>query len=528
MTSVDKDALRRSRLIGGAERRHPRRRIAAGVAVLAILGLVALVVPRSAYANYSVQECVTSANIGAPDPFQVRPFGDATKIKQSAECYGGGWGLRMDANGQSNHSTWVAWQVNAPPNTNFKLAYSTVHYYATGGYGTMTSGSGAPGYSSVGTGAPPDHWVTPIQNDTTWYAIVEQCFASPCSSTAAFAYVNNFYAEVQDFAPPTVSASGELLDGGTVRGVQTLQAAVNDRGGGARMLRVFVNGVLSTQDEVCAPTYNGSYTAVKPCADSSGSRALALDTEHGPGWVNGPNDVQICGYDAAMNQSPCVRRTVQVDNTCPSSGAQAAASLSSGVEVGGQLRSQAAVRSTDSPVIRGRLTTASGTPVEGGTVCVYETIDLADASRQMAAKATSQANGRFAVKLDAGASRRVDVVYRYNTKTLEKAADLVSTVVPTLRLNRKSLANGQSIHFLGRLPGPNADGRAVALQARVGRKWRTFKQLRTDSDGSFRGKYRFTQTFGRQRYVFRALVKRQGGYPYEPGTSVKRKLVVRG
>jgi hypothetical protein len=78
------------------------------------------------------------------------------------------------------------------------------------------------------------------------------------------------------------------------------------------------------------------------------------------------------------------------------------------------------------------------------------------------------------------------------------------------------------------VPGPNADGRAVAMQARVGRKWRTFKQLRTDSDGRYRGRYRFTQTTGRVRYVFRALVKRQGGYPYEPGGSPKRKLVVHG
>ena len=56
------------------------------------------------------------------------------------------------------------------------------------------------------------------------------------------------------------------------------------------------------------------------------------------------------------------------------------------------------------------------------------------------------------------------------------------------------------------------------MQARVGRKWRTFKQLRTEADGRFRGKYRFTQTSGRVRYVFRALVKRQSGYPYEPGS----------
>ncbi len=46
--------------------------------------------------------------------------------------------------------------------------------------------------------------------------------------------------------------------------------------------------------------------------------------------------------------------------------------------------------------------------------------------------------------------------------------------------------------------------------------------------GRFRGKYRFTQTVGRVRYLFRALVKSQSGYPYDPGASRKRKLVVRG
>ncbi len=68
----------------------------------------------------------------------------------------------------------------------------------------------------------------------------------------------------------------------------------------------------------------------------------------------------------------------------------------------------------------------------------------------------------------------------------------------------------------------------MALQARVGRKWRTFKQVQTRDGGRFRGKYRFTQTVGRVRYIFRALVKNQSGYPYDPGASRKRKLVVRG
>ena len=111
---------------------------------------------------------------------------------------------------------------------------------------------------------------------------------------------------------------------------------------------------------------------------------------------------------------------------------------------------------------------------------------------------------------------------------LRDDVELDSAVVPTLAIAKKRLTNGQAERFTGRVPGPNAEGRAVALQARAGRKWRTFKQLRTDADGRFHGKYRFTQTIGRIRYVFRALVKRQGGYPYEPGHSRKRKVLVQG
>jgi hypothetical protein len=62
----------------------------------------------------------------------------------------------------------------------------------------------------------------------------------------------------------------------------------------------------------------------------------------------------------------------------------------------------------------------------------------------------------------------------------------------------------------------------------VGKKWRTFKQLQTNDRGRFNGKYRFTQTRGAVLYVFRALVKKQGGYPYSRGASRKAKVLVRG
>jgi hypothetical protein len=313
-----------------------------------------------------------------------------------------------------------------------------------------------------------------------------------------------------------------------VRGVQSLQADVIDGGGGARSVSVSVNGIDSKRVDFCPPSVGGVYTALRPCPASS-RQQLAIDTQKDPGWTNGPNDVVICAADVSGNISaPCVRRTVQVDNSCPGSGGTAAADLEAGVDVGGQLRPRAEITSKVEPVIRGSLKDGAAVPVVGATVCVYETLDLPDASRQLATTATTQANGRFATRLAEGPSRRLDLVYRYNDRTLGGRVQLESRVVPTLRIAKQSLRNGDAARFTGWVPGPNAEGRAIAMQARVGRKWRTFKQLRTDSDGRFRGKYRFTQTTGRIRYVFRALVKRQSGYPYEPGSSHKRKLVVRG
>jgi hypothetical protein len=503
-----------------------RRLAFAVLSLLLSIGAIAVSTPAGAYADYAVQECVPTVGLGAADAFEIRPFGAATKIAQTNDC--GGWGLRNEAKGQSTNGTYVVWQINAAPHTLFKTAQTTLHYYANGGYGPMSSGSGSPGYSAVGSGAPPDHWVAPTQANTSFYAIYEQCFSAPCSSATAFGYITGFYADVQDFSAPSVGASGELLDGGMVSGVQTVKATAADSGGGARSIFVYVNGIPSAATDFCLPNYNGGYTQVKPCPDSSGPQALVLDTDHGAGWVNGANDLRICAYDAAGNQSPCLHRTVEVDNTCPASGGRAATTLDGGADVGGQLHTRAQLTSNDQPIIRGSLRDAAGNPVSGATVCLYQAIDLPDAGRELATEVRTQPSGRFATKLDAGASRTVDLVYRHNSSALSDHIELDSRVVPTLAVPRKRLTNGHSAHFSGQLPGPNADGRAVALQARAGRKWRTFKQLRTASNGRFRAKYRFTQTSGRQLYVFRALVKSQSGYPYDPGPSRKRKIVVHG
>jgi hypothetical protein len=362
-------------------------------------------------------------------------------------------------------------------------------------------------------------------------ALAMYCWSSGfCGSNWAYVYVDGSVVfEVEDQIDPSISATGELLNGGVAHGVEDLTVTATDGGGGVDRATVNVNGTPSETVALCNPEVEspGFLLRLKPCQDNPGSRLFHVDTEHDPGWVNGPNDVVICATDIS-GRSRCLQRTVQVDNSCPSSGGEQAASLSSGADIGGTLRRQASVRSSEEPVIRGSVRGATGNPVPRATVCIYETVQLADASAELVRKVTTQDNGRFALRLDAGASRKIDLLYRYNNKTLGDSVQLDSSVVPTLGVAKKHLVNGKPVRFKGQLPGPNAGGRAVALQARVGRKWRTFKQLQTDDSGVFRGLYRFLQTTGRQVYLFRAVVKRQAGYPYEPGASRKRKVVVRG
>ena len=516
--------------VQGGGRRVGRSRTAIAVAAFLLVGLAVLLMPRTAQANYFVKECTPGVQSSATDPFLIST--GSFNISFSNECgSGSGYGLRLDAHGKTSPVGRLVWQVNAPYATVFKTADADVHYGTDDGYGpAMAILSG--GYAPLNGGGGPSQWAHASQTNTDHFGIWLMCWPTDrwCTSNWAYSWSTNLSFEVQDLVAPQIAANGDLLDGGTVHGVQALQASATDSGGGVRSIAVSVNGVASKVDEMCTPTFaGGSYSHVKPCSDSSGIRTLSLDTQNDPGWTNGPNDVRICSRDAGGNESsPCLRRIVDVDNSCPGSGSQPAGRFEAGADVGGRLRSQASVRSTESPVIRGSLATSAGSPVAGATVCVYQTVALADASRELATTIATQPNGRFATKLEPGASRSVQLIYRYNTRTLEQQVRLDSAVVPKLAVAEKSVQNGHPVHFNGSVPGPNADERAVALQARVGRKWRTFKQLRTDHDGRFKGLYRFTQTVGHVRYTFRALVKRQGGYPYDAGASRKRKVVVRG
>jgi hypothetical protein len=179
----------------------------------------------------------------------------------------------------------------------------------------------------------------------------------------------------------------------------------------------------------------------------------------------------------------------------------------------------------------GRVTRADGAPVAGATVIV-DGQHRSDGPFVRLGSVKADGQGTFRFQIPAGPSSTIR--YRYDgSNTVRPSLAQLMTKVPSaarLRVNRKRVRNGQAVTFTGRLLGMPipAAGKLVALQARVGGRWRTFATPRANSKGVFRYRYRFTSTTGRRRYVFRAVVAREAAYPYERGITKTVKVVVHG
>lgn len=179
----------------------------------------------------------------------------------------------------------------------------------------------------------------------------------------------------------------------------------------------------------------------------------------------------------------------------------------------------------------GRLVTAQGAAIAAAPIVVEGQLRSGGPFVKVGV-ARTDAQGNFRFTVPAGPSRTIR--YRYDgTNTVRPAAAQLTTKVNAaarLKVDRRRLRNGQAVRFTGRLLGkpiPTA-GKLVALQARVGREWRTFATPRANAKGVFKHRYRFTATTGLRRYEFRAVVAREAAYPYEKGVSRIVKVTVRG
>lgn len=172
--------------------------------------------------------------------------------------------------------------------------------------------------------------------------------------------------------------------------------------------------------------------------------------------------------------------------------------------------------------IAGRLTDAADAGIAGARVgAAWRIVGRGWVARP---GVTTGPDGRFAYVLPPGPSR--DVRFTYFAFSDSRAAELSNVVRAdvaarlTIHADRNRVTGARVVRLAGRVSGrpvPRA-GLLITLQGhQVGYGWRTFRTVRTDRLGRWSTRYRFRSTAG--RFGFRALVPRQGRFPFASGRS---------
>lgn len=182
-------------------------------------------------------------------------------------------------------------------------------------------------------------------------------------------------------------------------------------------------------------------------------------------------------------------------------------------------------------VVRGRLVTRDGQPLENTPVTVSAKATRLGARRKTIGIVRTDRRGRFRYRARARLSRTLRFTYR-GSSVIRPSARRFKLMVPArarLRISPRFVLNGEPIRLSGRVLGPvSADGKLIELQARYRRKWRTFQLLRTGPKGRWRFVYRFGGTSGRVVYPLRVRVPVEPTFPFAVGSSRTIRVTVRG
>jgi hypothetical protein len=138
----------------------------------------------------------------------------------------------------------------------------------------------------------------------------------------------------------------------------------------------------------------------------------------------------------------------------------------------------------------------------------------------------------FEFEVGSGPSRRLVYAYFDNGDAqLDFGPDFLYLNVayrPQLYPQERVVRNGEQVKFVGAIPAFFFQpAPAMRLQVLTGRRWRTFKTISVDNDGSYVGVYRFTNTNRRRAYRFRVKPIPNGVYPILLSPSPKAKVIVK-
>jgi hypothetical protein len=504
------------------------RRVARIVALSALGAAMLLAGPLTAKSHagtYTATEC-SSVNTysAAHDGEYGHHF-----LGLSRDCRPGAGGLSISLPQAYWAWGYARWTINAPPGTHIVTVagaqqgvnadgwYVDLHACTPSDCGANIYVSGD-GYWRPFGSAPGSY--------SNWYIEVVCGIANCYGSTATGAHVRDVTMAISDDAPPTVGLgqASELLNGEIQRGAGRIDVSPADVGAGLTSAYLLVN-----DQQVGRHDYGCGGTPMQPCPGGGSTVHFDLDTQAAP-FHDGVNTVRACAADFGSPPNVACTHTegVDVDNSCESSAVPGGAELTARFA-----RNDGAitVRSRESATVTGQLTDQAGGPVGGAKLCLRE-LTLAPGERLADVGTVKTGNdGRYRYTVAPGPSRDVQVGYRYRRRQLQRDLHYYSRAVPSLKIARHRVSNGQRIRLYGAIPGPRREGRVVVLQARYpgkAQRWKTFQKARTDRFGRYVAGYRFTSTYVTTEYAMRAVVPAQNGYPFKSGHSRPRPITVIG
>jgi hypothetical protein len=476
--------------------------------------------------SYVVAQCDGSVNPVQGEAFAVR---SGVEYDVSADCTGGSGLAISHPGGSVSDGAFGRWVWSAPPGTVFTEIDAAAILVGGGGDQAALAGVTGDGrateFGAQGSVFGP---ADELSGEFATFRAGLTCRAGSCSGgPAVTAAVRDVLLRTADRSDPAVSITGgRILTEDVVRGGTSVEFAASDQGGGIHSLEVAVNGEAVDADRLPCEVSADFALSLQPCPGGA-TRTQLLATSAEP-FETGPNELEVCAFDLALDgvaNSDCATERVFVDDVCPES------EVGSGSVLSAQFpgnRNKARVRS-DRPVrLKGKLRTADGEGVGGATVCALTHVRSEGAPYVLARTAVTGDKGGFRLRLPAGPSREVYLHRVFGNEVLARhGLSTAASVRPSFEVKPGKRAGavraGDRLHFHGKLPGPNCANRDVKIQAKVGkRRWQVFRSPTTDRKCRYRTRYKLGRTSRPTRYLFRARVRKQGGYPYGAGVSTVR------
>jgi hypothetical protein len=483
------------------------------------------------------------------------------------------WLYASFANGRINAGDYVGWRFDAPANT--AIVSASIRWRGRGDW--ASADWGLVDVSLVASNSAQvlerrdafDTTDTISMPDAQWVRAYVLCHAQSGSTCRGnfigsgdldnprLSILRSTVTISDRLAPVVRQIAGPALSDVVWTDSKPLAFSASDEGSGLFRLDIAVDGrtvssVPAVADDRCVDHGARDFSYAVPCPTQA-SGTVSIDTASLP---SGQHTVAVDLEDAAGNRTALIPPTPKLivnDHRAVGYFANgsffnprfAAPRVANGVGATSDARISAAfvrqvgkgrsrhsvrarkrqVRFAQRPTVKGTLTAPSGEPIADATVFIGQQPEGQQWRLDGAVRTDSA--GDFVYRPAARhPNRKLRAVYFPFSDSHENVVsdplDLRVRAGLTLHVDRHRLRNGQRLVFTGRVLGAlPAQGIAVTLQAKVGRHYRSFRQLRASSGtgGRIRTAYRFERTTRPARYRFRLKVVRQAGLPFQGGTS---------